>query len=222
MRVEESLTIPAPRARVWELVADPAAYPAVLDGFTAFEPEDPARPPGVGARYRVRVRAGSAEVGGLVELTEYHERGDVVWTGVRGIEQRGRLRLRDAPEGGTRVLLRVAYGAPGALLGTLSELVAAPQVRGEVRASLASLAREATGQERPPPARPGAAPAAGPRGDERRAAGPRRAGRADAPRQGGAPGPGRRALGRLAGDRHRRGRHPPPGPDPARPTTRAR
>ena len=52
------------------------------------------------------------------------------------------------------MLLRVAYGAPGALLGTLSELVAAPQVRGEVRASLASLAREATGQERPPPAGP--------------------------------------------------------------------
>ena len=68
-------------------------------------------------------------MGGQVELTEYHEGGDVVWTAVSGIEQRGRLRLRDAPGGGTRVLLRVSYGAPGALLGTLSELVAAPQVR---------------------------------------------------------------------------------------------
>ena len=90
-----------------------------------------------------------------MELTEYDEGRDVVWTGVSGIEQRGRIRLRDAPGGATLVLLRASYGAPGAILGTLSELVAAPQVRGELRASLESLRRAATGEERPPPRGPG-------------------------------------------------------------------
>jgi fatty-acyl-CoA synthase len=154
VRFEESVTIPVPRARVWALVADPLGYPGLLDWFTAFVPEDADRPPGVGARYRMRVRAGSAEVGGLVEITEYDEGRDVVWTAVSGIEQRGRIRLRDA-DGGTLVLLRASYGAPGALLGTLSELVAAPQVRGEIRRSLESLARAATGRERPAPRGPG-------------------------------------------------------------------
>jgi len=100
MRVEESIVIAAPRERVWELVDDPAGYPRVLDWVTSLEPEDPEREPGLGSRYQMRVRVGSADVGGLVEVVEFDPLRDVVWTSVTGVEQRGRLRLRDAQGGG--------------------------------------------------------------------------------------------------------------------------
>ena len=70
MRVHEEITIAAPRERVWELICDPASYPRLLDWVTTSEPQDGDRSPGVGARYEMRVRVGSTNVGGLVEIVE--------------------------------------------------------------------------------------------------------------------------------------------------------
>src|SRR5206468_992966 len=50
--------------------------------------------------------------------------------------------------------MKISYGAPGALLGTLSELLSRPQVSGSVSSSLANLKREAEGQERATPSGP--------------------------------------------------------------------
>ena len=41
----------------------------------------------------------------------------MAWTSVTGIDQRGRWRLRETEDGRTRVTLRLAYGAPGGILG---------------------------------------------------------------------------------------------------------
>ena len=150
MRVEQSISIDAPREEVWELIKDPAKYAALLEWVTTFEPQDGDRAPGVGARYEMRVRVGSANVGGLVEIVEYDDYCDIVWTSVTGVEQRGRLRIRPNGDAQTRLMMRMSYGAPGALWGTLAELLSRPQINGSVKRSLENVKREAEGTERPP------------------------------------------------------------------------
>ncbi len=155
MRIEESVTIDASREDVWELIRDPAGYPGLLDWVTSFDPHDPEREPEVGTRYDMRVRVGSADVGGLVEVVEYEPCGEIVWTSVTGVDQRGRLRLRDCGEGQVKLTMRVSYGAPGLLLGTLAELLSVPQVSASVKRSLENVKHEVEGTERPTPGGPG-------------------------------------------------------------------
>jgi fatty-acyl-CoA synthase len=149
MRIQQSVTIATPREALWELVSDPAVYPKLFEWVTSMEPEDPEREPGIRARYETRVRAGAAEVGGLIEVVEYDPPRDIAWTSVTGIDQRGRIRLRDAPGEGTKVTLRLSYNAPGVVLGTLADLLSAGIVAANVRSSLEHLKREAEGTGRP-------------------------------------------------------------------------
>jgi fatty-acyl-CoA synthase len=149
VRIEENITIAARRDRVWELIRDPADYADRLDWVTSFQPHDGERAPGIGARYEMRVRVGSANVGGLVEIVEYDPPRDIAWTSVTGVEQRGRIRLRATSDDQTRLTMRVSYGAPGMLLGTLAELLSAPQVTASVKRSLQNVKRDAEGSERP-------------------------------------------------------------------------
>ncbi len=150
MRVEQTILVDAPREEVWELIKDPAEYDGLLDWVTTSEPQDSDRRPEIGARYEMRVRVGSANVGGLVEIVEYYECCDIVWTSVTGVEQRGRLRVRSNGDGRTRLTMRMSYGAPGVLWGTLAELLSGPQISGSVKRSLENVKREAEGTERPP------------------------------------------------------------------------
>lgn len=100
MRIEENITIDAPCDEIWDIVTDPSQYPKFGDGITRWEPEgDQVR--GVGTRYTMRMKAGSAEVGGLVEVVEWDENADMAWTSVKGIDQRGRWRLRSQGDGTT-------------------------------------------------------------------------------------------------------------------------
>jgi acyl-CoA synthetase (AMP-forming)/AMP-acid ligase II/uncharacterized membrane protein len=151
MRIELRVTIAASREEVWDLIRDPAEYPRLMSGITSFDPEDPEREPGLHSRYHMRIRVGSADVGGLVEIVEYSPPRDLAWTSVTGIDQRGRLRVRDAPGGRTTLTVRFSYGAPGALLGTLAELVSVPQVSANLRRSLDAVKRAAEGTDQPVP-----------------------------------------------------------------------
>lgn len=127
MRIERQTTVHASRARVWELVSDPAGYPAFFHGITRFELRDGVER-GLGARFSMRMRVGSADVGGLVEIVEFEEPADLAWTSITGIDQRGRWRLRETADGRTQVALRLSYGSPGGLLGALSDQVSKPMV----------------------------------------------------------------------------------------------
>ena len=59
------------------------------------------------------MRVGSAEIGGLVEVVEYDEPGDMAWTSVTGLDQRGRWRLREVGPNRTHVEFRLSYGVAG-------------------------------------------------------------------------------------------------------------
>jgi uncharacterized membrane protein len=143
MRVGERIEIGAPPALVWAQVADPGRYLHFMSGITRWEVQGDRRT-GLGARYRMLLRVGSAEVGGLIEVVEFTEERDLAWVSVTGVDQRGRWRLRECDDPGrTRVELRLQYGVAGSgLSGWVAEQVAAPIVRGHLRRSLQQLKRQ--------------------------------------------------------------------------------
>lgn len=141
MRVAESIKISAPAEQVWAIVSDPECVLEFMSGVTRWEVVSP-NPTGLGARYRVLFRIGSAEIGGLIEVVEWAPACDLAWTSVTGLDQRGRWRLRATRGGGTRVEVRLAYGVAGSgLTGWLAEHIAAPAVSGHLRRSLRQLKR---------------------------------------------------------------------------------
>ena len=142
MRVGAAIDISAPAEAVWEYVSDPERYLHFMSGVTRWEVVSD-EPRGLGARYRMLFRVGSAEVGGLIEVIEYVECRDVAWTSVTGLDQRGRWRLRARDAGRTHVELRLSYGIAGAgLFGSLAERVAAPTVRGHLERTVQQLKRQ--------------------------------------------------------------------------------
>jgi uncharacterized membrane protein len=141
MRVNACIEINAPADLVWQQVDDPSNYLHYMSGITRWEVEGEQRT-GLGARYRMLLHVGSAEVGGLIEVIEHVKNRDMAWTSITGVDQRGRWRLREKGPNRTRVELRLQYGVAGAgVLGYLSERFAAPEVRGHLRRSLQQLKR---------------------------------------------------------------------------------
>ena len=65
MRIEQKATVNAPRHPVWEYVTEPANYPVFIDGLTRWDVAGD-RHKGLGARYRMLIRVGAADVGGLI------------------------------------------------------------------------------------------------------------------------------------------------------------
>jgi uncharacterized membrane protein len=141
MRVACAIDVSAPPEQVWEFITDPERYLHFMHGITRWE-VDGEQAVGMGARYRMLMRVGSAEVGGLVEVTEFDELRDMAWNSVTGVDQRGRWRVRKRAAGRTHVEFRLSYGVAGAgLLGWLSERLSAPTVQGNIRKSLQQLKR---------------------------------------------------------------------------------
>src|SRR4051812_14635663 len=146
MRVEETITIDAPREAVWDVITDPETYTNILAGITRFDVEgDKQR--GLGARYSMRMHVGSAEVGGLVEVVEFDTPRDMAWTSVMGLDHRVRWRLREKDDGSTRVTFRLSYQSPGTLLGTVADYVSSPMVDNNLRESLERLKAEIEGDQ---------------------------------------------------------------------------
>ncbi|HET6506850.1 MAG TPA: SRPBCC family protein [Baekduia sp.] len=143
MRVGAAIDVTAPPDAIWAFVDDPSRYLHFMAGITRWEVvSDDAS--GLGARYRMLMHVGSAEIGGLVEVVEHTPGRDLAWTSVVGIDQRGRWRLRETRRDGvTRVELRLSYGVAGSgPFGWIAERVAAPTVRGHLRRSLQQLKRQ--------------------------------------------------------------------------------
>jgi uncharacterized membrane protein len=142
MRLNESIVISASPNLVWDYVTEPSNYLHFMSGVTRWEVAGAQRT-GLGARYRMLIRVGSAEVGGLIEVVEWNEHRELAWSSVLGVDQRGRWRLRELEDGRTKVELRFAYGVAGSgIPGWIAELVAAPQLGSHLRRSLRQLKRQ--------------------------------------------------------------------------------
>jgi uncharacterized membrane protein len=148
MRIRESTVVSAPAKLIWGYLQDPDKALDYMSGVTRWEVVGERRS-GLGARYRMLMRVGSAEMGGLVEIVECSPERDMAWSSVTGVDQRGRWRLREVGGGRTRVEFRFAYGVAGAgITGYLSERVAAPSIRRNVRRSLQQLRSQVEHEQR--------------------------------------------------------------------------
>jgi fatty-acyl-CoA synthase len=145
MRIEKTCVIDAPRDEVWEVVANPVNYKDLLHNVPVFEHEGGPES-GKGARYSMRMHVGSADVGGLVEVVEYDEPGDLAWTSVTGIDQRVRWRVRETPGGATKVTLRISYVAPGGILATIADRLSSSMVSDNIEKSLDNLRQKFEGR----------------------------------------------------------------------------
>jgi uncharacterized membrane protein len=142
VRLNESVVISARPKLVWDYLDEPSNYLHFMSGITRWEVVGEQRS-GIGTRYRMLMRVGSAEVGGLIEVVEWNPERDMAWSSVTGVDQRGRWRLRETDDGRTRVEFRFAYGVAGAgLPGMIAERVAAPTIATHVRRSLHQLKRQ--------------------------------------------------------------------------------
>lgn len=141
MRASAQTVISAPIESVWSVISDPERALTYMAGITRWEVAAD-EPTGLGARYRMLMRVGSAEIGGLVEVVEWEPPRELAWTSVTGIDQKGRWRLREAPGGRTRVEIRLAYGVAGSGLGGwLAEQIAGPSVTSNLRSTCRQLSR---------------------------------------------------------------------------------
>lgn len=148
MRINESTLVAAPVETVWGYLADPENYLRFMSGITHWELAGE-RPNGLGARYRVLIRVGAAEVGGLIEMVEWNEPFDLAWHSVTGVDHRGRWRIRERGAGRSRVEFRLAYGfVGGGIAGLLTEVAAALPVRRQMRRTLRQLKRQIEHEQR--------------------------------------------------------------------------
>ncbi len=148
MRINESTVVAAPAEMVWYYLSDPENYLHFMSGITHWEVTGE-RANGLGARYRILVRVGAAEVGGLVEMVEWNEPFDIAWHSVTGVDHRGRWRIREQRPGRTRVEYRFAYGVVGGgIAGLLTEVAAAHAVRRQMRRTLRQLKRQVEHEQR--------------------------------------------------------------------------
>ena len=137
MRVERDITIDASREEIWELVANPDNYPRFWQGLTRLDRKNDEH--GRGARFALRMRVGSADIGGLIEIVEFDEPGDMAWHSITGIDHRARWRLRESDDGRTRVTLRLSWDSPGGLLGMAADRLGAPMVARILEGTLKNL-----------------------------------------------------------------------------------
>jgi uncharacterized membrane protein len=148
MRINESVVISAPPQTVWDYLADPENYLRFMSGITHWEVKGEVAN-GLGARYRILIRVGAAEVGGLIEMVEWTEPYDIAWHSVTGVDQRGRWRIRERDDGRSKVEFRFAYGVVGGgIAGLISEFMAAPTVRRQMRRTLQQLKRQVEHEQR--------------------------------------------------------------------------
>ncbi|OBI16290.1 cyclase [Mycobacterium sp. E2327] len=140
MRVERRCVINTDRDAVWKIVSDPDCYPSFMASLERWESSNDIER-GVGARYTVHWKIGSVPVGGLIEIVEFDDRRDVAWVGITGVNLRGRIRLRDAADGKTKVTFRLSYQAPGGLLGYIADRIAVRQVGRNLSETLKCLKR---------------------------------------------------------------------------------
>jgi uncharacterized membrane protein len=148
MRLNESVTVSAPPQTVWDYIADPENYLRFMSGITRWEVVGE-RAKGLGARYRMLVRVGAAEVGGLIEIVEWDEPYDIAWHSVTGVDQRGRWRIRAEDGDRTKIEFRFAYGVVGGgIAGVVTEFAAVPTLRGHMRRTLQQLKRQVEHERR--------------------------------------------------------------------------
>ncbi|MEP6753098.1 MAG: SRPBCC family protein [Candidatus Dormiibacterota bacterium] len=117
--------------RAFDYFADHEHVAAVLDGVTKWEPIG-RRTEGIGACYEVEMVALGFPLKSVLRLDRWRRPHEIGWVSEKGlIKQEGGFTFTRV-KGGTRIVLRIAYTPPGAILGA----AVAGQLDGVVRRRL--------------------------------------------------------------------------------------
>jgi uncharacterized membrane protein len=121
--------------QAFEYFADYHHVAAVLEGVTRWEPIG-GRSRGVGARYRVEMKALGLPLRTVLRLDRWRPPEEIGWVSESGlVKQEGRFhfgRLRD----GVRIELRIAYEPPAPVIGTAVARRLDPMVRARLQHAL--------------------------------------------------------------------------------------
>jgi ribosome-associated toxin RatA of RatAB toxin-antitoxin module len=137
--VTQRIHIDRPPEDVFKLISDPDRYPEFFSGLTKWSLLTDK--PGFDARYRVLMKVGSIEAGGVVRVTYWREPTSIRWCSEQGIEQEGRWRLRPTDSGGTDVELTIGFNLSGAVIARLVERMTGRIVARNMWASLLAARR---------------------------------------------------------------------------------
>lgn len=138
MRVSQKIRIDRPPAEVFKLIGDLPQHPEFLVG-TVWKPVSK-QTHGVGARYRVLMKVGSVQVGGIVEVVRWEDDALIEWSAVQGVHQTIRWLLTPT-DGGTELQIEVDYDIAGGIIGNLVERIAARTIARNLWASLMAARR---------------------------------------------------------------------------------
>ena len=139
MRISQKIHIERPPADVFKLVGDPARYPSFLSGATTWKPVSE-QTQGVGARFRVLMKVGAVQVGGVIEVNRWEDDVCIEWTAVPGVRQAGRWLLTPT-DGGTDLEIELDSDIGGGLVGKLVERIAAKTLMRNLWATLLAARR---------------------------------------------------------------------------------
>jgi ribosome-associated toxin RatA of RatAB toxin-antitoxin module len=121
MRLERTALIGVNPDVAFRLISDPTRYPEFFSGLTRWEPRSRKRR-GPGARFRVLMRVGSIEAGGIVRIAAWREDEMIAWRAESGLDHRGRWTLRSVP-GGTELRLELEFRLQGPASRLVERLV---------------------------------------------------------------------------------------------------
>jgi len=138
MRVSQKIHIDRPPADVFKLIGDLPQHPDFLVG-TVWKPVS-TQTHGVGARYRVLMKVGSVQVGGVVEVVRWEDDALIEWEAVQGVRQTIRWLLSPSA-GGTELQIEVDYDIGGGFIGGIVERIAARTIARNLWASLLAARR---------------------------------------------------------------------------------
>jgi len=111
-----AVTIKCSPEKAFDYFADHRHVAGVLEGVTEWKPVG-AKSEGVGARYEVEMVALGFPLKSILRLNRWRRPHEIGWVSESGlIKQEGGFTFTKVTEG-VRIVLRIAYSPPGAMLG---------------------------------------------------------------------------------------------------------
>ena len=130
-----AVTVSTTPERAFDYFADYRHVAEVLEGVTRWEPIG-ARSQGIGARYRVEMRAFGVPLRSVLRLDRWRRPGEIGWFSESGlVKQQGRFEFTRVEEG-VRIDLRIAYEPPAAVIGAAVARRLDPAVRARLQRAL--------------------------------------------------------------------------------------
>lgn len=136
--LDASIVVDAPVETVFDFVDDWRNTTRYLRNLKRWEPVDPAKARGAGARFAVAFAAGPITIDGTMEVTEHERPGHVAFVSIDGPKASGRWTFT-AEGTSTRVDLRNTFELPGGIAGRVVRRFVEAQGRRDLQASLETL-----------------------------------------------------------------------------------